>query len=412
MRATFVSLIIMISFALAGWADQPLTAHLELVPNRTLPGIPVMFVVTVTNPNNGSKSFFEYAGLRVVDSHGAAFDVSWGQRDGGTYLSTPRAGQGASYTAAIPGGGTTAFYVPVGVELLENGAFYDSRLCVPGTYDLQMTLGQSGETRTNIARLTVEQPTGTDLAFWHAASDAAGPRGLNASTWLQAGGLVEKYPESRYYHLLAFHRAASEKPEEMIALMKQALTAGVTGPIADEFQEQAAYSFEGLAQREANGGNFKAADSALEQARAYVERTIDHPSTDYSRQVANDVYVHLQATAAGIERMRLRRSVSLWQPMKVFVQCREHDGSVRFGYQNPNGTVLIKVGTENHFDPGPTDRGQPVQFAPGDGSHFFSAALLAGERKLSWVLKGATATFSLDAEVTRKCTDDDEGQDH
>ena len=411
MRGLFCAVLLTMSFAPAGLADLPLAAHLELVPNRTLPGIPVMFAITVTNPNIEPKPFYEYARLTVTDTHGATFSVRWAEIADGSLLTTTRTGEGTSHSTMIPKGGTVQYFVPIGEELMENGAFYDARLCAPGTYDLQMTLGQPDDAKTNVARLTVERPTGSDLAFWQAISATAGNSGLNASMWPAAGRLIQKYPDSKYYHLLAFHRVASEKPEDMIAPMKQALAAGVTGPIADEFRDQIAYSLERMAQAAAGRGDFRAAEAALDQAKEYVEKTIEHPSTEYARQRAGDVSLHLQATASDIERKRLHRGVGLWLAMKPTVQCREQDGRIRFGYVNPNQAVHLKVGRENHFDPDPSDRGQPVLFKSG-GKHTFRVALLAGERSLSWVLDGATAAFLLDAPTTKKCDEsDDEGDD-
>src|SRR5258708_3476883 len=220
-------------------AAMPLTAHLDLVPNHALPGIPVVFVVTVTNSGAQPVELYEYARLTATDAGGNTFGVRWGGRNDGGLLTTSRVGNNSSHVTMIPSGGKATFYMPVGVELMENSAFYDSRLCVPGTYDLQLVVGQADNVKTNSARLTVEQPQGSDLAFLKAAAAASGDDGLNLATWMNTGApLLAKYQDSPYYQLLAFYRFPSEEPKTILAVVKQALAAGVSGPIADEFRGQ------------------------------------------------------------------------------------------------------------------------------------------------------------------------------
>jgi hypothetical protein len=395
-------------------ADVPLAAHLELVPTHTLPGIPVVFVVTITNTSNQPKELYEYARLNVTDGHGNTFAVRWGGRNDGDVLRNARAGNKTSHMSMIPAGGRATFEMPVGVELMENSAFYDSRLCQPGTYDLQMIIGQTDDVKTNNARLTVDAPRGDDLAFWKAASSAAGDAGLNLSTWQsKSWPLLAKYPQSSYYQMLAFYRVPSEKPEDIIAVMKQALADGPSEPIADEFRGQIAFSLQAEARDAAARGDFHAAEAALTEAGSLLDNMIEHGSTEYLRAKGLDLQAQLQATAAEIEAKRSHRPVKPDQPIKPIVQCRESDGRVRFGYVNPNDPLRVKVGPENRFNPEPSDRGQPVQFAAGTRKQAVSVALLSGERTLSWALDGSTVTFSLDAPSPKKCDgDDDEGGDH
>ena|SRR5229473_1624797 len=94
-------------------ADQPLSGRLELVPNRTLPGVPVFFVINVTNPNPTAKPFYPYTTLAATDAHGAVFTARWGQREDGAQLTTPRTGQGAT-TTLIPAGATVTYSFQTG----------------------------------------------------------------------------------------------------------------------------------------------------------------------------------------------------------------------------------------------------------------------------------------------------------
>jgi hypothetical protein len=58
------------------------------------------------------------------------------------------------------------------------------------------------------------------------------------------------------------------------------------------------------------------------------------------------------------------------QPVRPILECVKdnHDGTFTafFGYKNPNShPIEISIGSRNHFEPGPDDRGQPTRFEPG-----------------------------------------------
>ena len=66
------------------------------------------------------------------------------------------------------------------------------------------------------------------------------------------------------------------------------------------------------------------------------------------------------------------------------------DGSrlLYFGYMNRHpGEVTLPIGSENGFEPGPADRGQPTNFLPGRQRHVFTVKVPADFKdKLVWTL--------------------------
>jgi hypothetical protein len=88
------------------------------------------------------------------------------------------------------------------------------------------------------------------------------------------------------------------------------------------------------------------------------------------------------------------------QKVIPFFHCGTgEDGSklVRFGYENPNAfDVGIPLGDQNHFDPVPADRGQPVVFTPGKHENVILLKGTPSSSKLTWTLDGASSTASHD----------------
>ena len=95
-----------------------------------------------------------------------------------------------------------------------------------------------------------------------------------------------------------------------------------------------------------------------------------------------------------------------------------NDGSVigHFGYRSscpesdkPAEDFFVPIGGDNHFAPGPADRGQPKIFVPGEHVDEFEVEFSAGEVKkgeeFSWtVLKAATrVNFSTTKDASLDC---------
>ena len=73
--------------------------------------------------------------------------------------------------------------------------------------------------------------------------------------------------------------------------------------------------------------------------------------------------------------------------------------SLSFGYFNRNyeQTLDIPIGPDNHFTPGPEDRGQPTHLLPRRHTGMFTVVVPAdfGDRTLTWSLTAAGETFAV-----------------
>ena len=73
--------------------------------------------------------------------------------------------------------------------------------------------------------------------------------------------------------------------------------------------------------------------------------------------------------------------------------------SLSFGYFNRNyeQTLDVPIGPENHFTPGPEDRGQPTHLLPRRQTGVFTVVVPAdfGDRTLTWSLTAAGETFAV-----------------
>ncbi len=84
------------------------------------------------------------------------------------------------------------------------------------------------------------------------------------------------------------------------------------------------------------------------------------------------------------------------------LDCVEYEPSIgvvtaHFGYFNDAGVPLTPAPTDNHFDPPPYFRGQPLTFAPGRVHRAFQVSFRPSmEPSLTWVLDGSRATATND----------------
>ena len=73
--------------------------------------------------------------------------------------------------------------------------------------------------------------------------------------------------------------------------------------------------------------------------------------------------------------------------------------TLSFGYFNRNHEerLDIPVGPDNHFEPGPADRGQPTHFLPRRHTGIFTVVVPAdfGERRLVWSITAHGATYTV-----------------
>jgi hypothetical protein len=398
MRKLFLSFLSLSSLvATIAHAEVALSAHLDLVPDHALPAIPVVFVISLTNPNAASHLFHPRAHLTATRADGTSFRVLWEGTNEETYLDKEE--------LVIAVGATAKLFVPVGELLMLNGAFFDARLCVPGTYDLQLEFSEE-PIRTNLARLTVEDPMGVDRDFWNALLSSATDHSWNAGRWMsgKANAILDQFPATRYYNLLAWYHRHAEGPEAVLNSLRPALATGVSGPIGDDFRLLVAFSLGEIALESARHGSFAQIDSLLTEADSVLQPTISNPSTEYALVQANLQKQHLQGVAAQVTNLQSHTPYVAPKKLKVELKCREANGSIRFNVQNVNSTPRrVDLGAANGFDPQPIDRGQPVAFLPGKWP--VSIPVLAGETTLTWRMEGASTTASLTATSPKPCTD-------
>ena len=81
----------------------------------------------------------------------------------------------------------------------------------------------------------------------------------------------------------------------------------------------------------------------------------------------------------------------------IFVTCVENGTSTfsaTFGYTNDGDTLIVPVGPQNAFAPGPVDRGQPTEFLPGDHPTDFTVSGITNGTSLTWTIASGNASRS------------------
>jgi hypothetical protein len=119
-------------------ADLPPRAALTLLPATTLPGLPVGFLLTISNPSAQPKVIADVARLNVTTAGGTVH--AHGLRGEGTvHLPSDQLETcNITHCLSIPPNGQRQLYISFGPLLVENEFFVDRRLSGPGRYDLQM----------------------------------------------------------------------------------------------------------------------------------------------------------------------------------------------------------------------------------------------------------------------------------
>jgi hypothetical protein len=186
----------------------PPMATLRLIPESTLPGIPVSFLITITNPTGQVLTLGDVMTLKATTDAGT-FDVLDFMRK---EVALPSEGVdqcGSAPCLHIAANGQRDLLVDVGPMLLENAFFLDPRLMKPGTYDLELTLydldrwfEEEAAIRTNAARMTVRQPTGVDLEVWNLMKKAVAPSDWVLESWMGSDAAREiqtRFPASTYF---------------------------------------------------------------------------------------------------------------------------------------------------------------------------------------------------------------------
>jgi hypothetical protein len=211
-------------FARAASSPSPqITLALDLQPAVTLPGMPVSFRVTFTNATGSPLTIPTRAALLVRDEQGQSFLAVWDvtrtvvtvDEWSGQKIS-PR--QNSSYTLSTEG-------------LMDHPAWFrDSRLSRPGRFELQMFVADNlselldiEEVRqraaiSNVAVLTVQEPSGVDADVWRIMRALNGGRWGASLLYVRSGQdlakrIITEYPSSSYVPWLASMGAAPTADE-------------------------------------------------------------------------------------------------------------------------------------------------------------------------------------------------------
>ena len=370
-------------------ATTGIQARLDIAPAHVLPGLPAMFIVSLSNRDTAAHSIANVLRLRVTPASGAEFVVRWGsvREDSGV--------PGAPDVVVLAPGQTRELFFPATETLMNNEAFWDVRLTVPGTYDLRMDLGDGFDISTSTVRLKVDQPSGDDLAVWQLMQQKSGG-GWPVDRWL-GDTIASKFPRSTYARATIFLSAGSQ----LRSLLPAAID-GLSGPTRDDLRLLLISQLQDAASKAFHAGDRKSGNDLTKQALQQIDQLRKEAVTAYASGQADEALARITAGSAirdADPNMRYRKLIPL-------AACRDNDGTLLFGYQNDNKWPIVKhVGGDNHFDPSPGDRGQTTVFQPGKHKKAFIAAVLPNE-VLKWILDDNVA--SLTASAAKKCSDEDD----
>jgi hypothetical protein len=413
MRITRTLLPILSFVAMAAVAEAPPTATLRLIPESTLPGIPVSFLVTITNPTGQVLTLGDLMTLKAT-TDGGTFDVLglMNQKEIGLPSEgvDKCAGEPCLHIAA---NGQRDLLVDVGPVLAGNGFFADQRLTKPGTYGLELTLydldrwfEEGAAIRTNAATLTVRQPTGVDLEVWNFLNEVAAPGEWGLLSWATAKPrltqeIQSRYPTSAYVPYVVSFGSTTRFPGD-VAAFDNALAMNPPVTVRDNLLwHKAEYLSNHSEYLLRSFRDLERAVALADRAREVFLELQRVAISDLMRQRAAKGLGHLNSRAMAEETLRLYASTDAPAPEKVMphVECVTRGSgntfTARFGYENPNTVIkVLQIGNVNQVTPAPHDQGQPRVFKPGSRSNVFTAASPGGN--LIWHLDGQKAVATRD----------------
>jgi hypothetical protein len=172
---------------------------LRVLPDATLPGMPVAFAAKVTA---GTEALTVFGMSLEVASPSATFLAEGpGSREVQS-LSGPGLDQcGEVHCLHVAPNSSRELWVEIDPSLTGNIFFFDKRLYVPGTYDLRLQLlgnkdgGGVFTIESSPVRLVVQEPRGEDAQAW-AFMNASVPGGWRPDSGFM--GVIEEFPSSRY----------------------------------------------------------------------------------------------------------------------------------------------------------------------------------------------------------------------
>jgi len=416
MILTLVTLAIVTASASA--ADPPPHVSLKLLPATTLPGLPVGFLLTITNPYSHPAVIVDGVRLKVTNPAGTFEALNPGNKTTASLPADQMEKCNGMHCVTVPANGQRQLYIRFGPWLVENEFFSDRRLSSPGRYDLEVTLSvedDSGfrEVHSDTQTLTVQQPAGADLAVWNVLQQASGGRGWTPSDWLESSDTVirqirDSYASSTYAAWLGAVSPVGDSAAVKLQRIDAALAANPPAAVRDELL----LAKGGLLQASSNSAAFSERDvdkavTLADQARTVFVSLRDTGQTAYVITLANDSLSHLLTRATATDQVRSLSEHDAPAPAHIVprVDCVTKGAgqsfSAHFGYSNPNRvTKVLQIGSDNQVTPAPHEQGQPRNFKPGDHANVFVASSSGGN--LTWHLDGTTATAT--ADLQKPCT--------
>ena len=383
-------------------ATAQVAVSLATIPEKTLPGIPVAFRVTVSNPSAETLSLQNGVQIEVAASNSTFFAAD----DSGEPVWAPL---DATTSAAIniAPGAHRDFFFSAGCSLADQPYFADARLTLPGSYSLRAKLLPNGGGDTPLwsapASFIVTEPQGSDAAVWSAMlqrSARSGHSGFAASEWVAsqfdlADEIYAKYPDSHYVPYVACFKRATTG-QDRIALLQSALATSPEGPIADRLKLSMAAVHETLADHARATMDADRAVREMAEARQLVQAVQTDSVYPFLREEAAVAAAHLESDGdlrAAVAALQQDAAVSASPAVFPFVDCvsvRSGRLTARFGYRNVKSqTATIEMGSSNSISPADAAKRLPTSFRPGLHGNAFHATS-AGE-PIVWRLHGVDA---------------------
>jgi hypothetical protein len=245
-RTVLIFLLLAAVTSRASANDLPVRVSLTLLPASTLPGLPVGFLLAITNPSAKPVVIADFASLKVTTSAGTFDAIGLGRSPSINLPSAQMAACYSSHCLTVPANGQRQLYLRFGPLLVENEFFADRRLSSPGRYDLQVTLlvlnlpgSEMTEIHTDTQTLIVQQPTASDLLVWNFLQQTSGGKGWTPADWLDTSDSVIRqiratYPSSAYVPWLAAIVPANIPLTSELSQLDTALAANPPAALRDE----------------------------------------------------------------------------------------------------------------------------------------------------------------------------------
>lgn len=401
MRYALILALLITSFTAAAALGDGVVSTLTIIPDTTLPGVPVSIAVHLTNNGNTPATLANYVRVQGTDQHGASFFAKLHKLDDPDKIFFSPSGDPSLVLA--PGASTDVF-LPISHALDGPPLFDNPKAVTPGRLLVQVYYTIDGsEASTAPAVLTIRQPSGVDSAVWNLMTATVnGPWTTDA--WESRAGqialkVLSAYPSSGYAPYFALF-APGKTGIERLPFLAQGLSAA-NGPIADELRMCIASAHLGamsdalFAER-----NLEKALAEANAARLMIDQVRKSPYPFFgvsAAEAAKDLFTSNQIREIFTRRIASAPAAPL--PLQPTVDCVEASVTdntyiVRFGFSNPNyAGKFVDIGQGNHVVPGPPDRNQPRYFRPGEYHDVFGAVVTDGT-PARWDLDGKSAEAS------------------